>query len=1813
MGFFDKFTRTINEWEDLRFGDVGGQLGGAWRGLARAFGPQESDAALMAEGIDPDDMSIWDVAGRRVSGFAHSLGGVVGAAAEVPVLRQAFGLLEATYDEFVRRPVATLALVEADMLNGASSPFNADTWQRAYNTTNYVTPGQALTNLYITEAHTALGAVGLEPFDLEQMTEQEQRDFFRDYGGLAAALQDDPGKFDPRIRDGGRRQYYESPYLKTMSGTLDAGLVMVADPALVAIPATRAAVVSVTKRPLDAAAIQSGKLEAYLDRNSYRNLKDYVGQLATDPKGTSEQLRRRVLNNHYNGDLAAALLFDAAKFGPQYRQLGGKIDVFDTTFRALYGDEPAWRTLTTEAAAFADAIGSAKSAPHRMNAGSNYGLGDMQLDAQWDSIVDTKFEAWLDAIVSRRGRWGALHESSKFGLLTETSRTRPAGTPRLTATSQWRVGVHEWLRNRPAARLGHWARRSRMLLPSQRSGRMLDLNDRNSVGSFRATLGMSRLEQHELDSWVSAYARATTPEGRFSVYMAAENAAVGKAMSRYGLDERDLNNLMPVLNRFRSTNRGIFNRNRMFMSTSVQRAIERAKAEGKFARAEELAAQQADITRAVERGDLPGAFYTVPDPDGILTLVPEDSITTLGEPLMITQHADMVPMVDFNVLENALWWNTGGGSKGSLRERAGQGIYYAQDLSRALLDAANTVWKASAILRPGYVWRTLSDEVLRAYGVQGSARFYATAGTGTRNALANMRARGRLFREVMGRQFARRNATDQGTIKVQGGLVATGKGDSRTVPAGFSHNSLSAPGYDEAFAQGIIDSEDFFSRVEAHGTAGTLPEDLYTVFDAHRNGAITRREFRNTVINYVMRRENRGAFTNPSWQQALIEGVVRTAERTREEYIPRASAVDPFTGTHIEGLTDEVLRRDWRPFNARHVTQDGDGYYRVDDVYDFVVDHLDDLMHPDALLGAHVSADGRLALAVYRNVLGKGQDYKPTPDKRVKMPRMGKGELYQDSGTAMLEIETPGGSTRLRGGFMGDEGDRFRKQAGSRGPRDGVIDAITELEYARQNLFADRWEDVSSGAGRRYDEAWERAVNAQLANDPIAKQFLRGKSDREVMDWLFNSNEGRAYQAQMGDLWRAHYAERVLAIQMMVDTYVPVVPGRLAESKVLRAKAATGQATIKDFEALVPRHEMPLVHGASLDATLNRGPIMERVTRLMDKTWKWMSTVPHDKFVRYPFAAQRYDMHARELAQMQGFNDLRVNKLVHEDELRALEAEARSRALADVHQYMFFTNGGPDLARSARFLSPFGSSLSDSLLKHGIALRVNPERYWQIYKAWNAPEQAGLITDDDGNHLQMVDGEEVWFSEDPATGELERIENYEGSGRYITFRLPSWLAPDSFEGSKSIVRINKKIFQTALDLPTFGPLVGLPANQFALDHPEFAENRFVERFILPFGPTADAEHVLIPTNVRNQYRQFFQEDKDFAEAQMTAIFAADMTDYSLGLRPQPPTFEEAREKASDLRGLRWLATFMGVSPQFQSPYQPYVDYYRQLRLQESELRRQAVAEGRELGEVDSADELFLREMGPEYFRLTASVTRNVLGVPPTIQGEKARKRYQDLIERHPEIASLIIGAEGTGAFNQSVYEAQQLVESRTGSGEPLRVRLSPEESWEEVERRRGWVEYGKMMDLVQVYMNRLGVHSLDVEAAAPIRRARDAWLQSKALTFTPWGQLALSPWFRDFRTVDTSRMSQRLMSMREVIQDERLQGRDDIRGLIQYLQVRNQFKAYMAVNGFATVDSMEATPIRLEWERVVNAMKSQNLSFAALYDRWLHADNLQVD
>jgi len=194
-----------------------------------------------------------------------------------------------------------------------------------------------------------------------------------------------------------------------------------------------------------------------------------------------------------------------------------------------------------------------------------------------------------------------------------------------------------------------------------------------------------------------------------------------------------------------------------------------------------------------------------------------------------------------------------------------------------------------------------------------------------------------------------------------------------------------------------------------------------------------------------------------------------------------------------------------------------------------------------------------------------------------------------------------------------------------------------------------------------------------------------------------------------------------------------------------------------------------------------------------------------------------------------------------------------------------------------------------------------------------------------------------------------------------------------------------------------------------------------------------------------------------------------------------------------------------------------------------------------------------------------------------------------------------------------VYETQKVTALRPGSDTKLREVMSLDESVEALEKRRVWDQYSKMQDLLTANMADKGLLTLRGARAKDLRAIRDAFVADNKYWADPTtGRQVISPWYRDFTMVDHAAMDSRIEALWQIVQDPDLQKRDDIRGLIDYLTLRESTQQEMAAKGFKTLSSAKAGVLAERWRQGAFAIRERNAPFAALWNRWLSQDD-QLD
>lgn len=1740
----------------------------SWKGVTDAWHGITSNIASGGRGLAG---GLWNTVGglvhtdnaqfsKGLQGFLDFGKGALGVGSnlvslpfEAPLLKQGFGSAAYVQNELIKRPFGASALVAGNWAQNAMKgndydPWSLNTWKQAYNETERVSAGQA----FLYGMSRIPGATGVSPTN------------------LAVATTD--AIPDPSTAEG-QRYFHTDRNARLFSGAMDTALNVFADPTLVGGKLAVAGKLRYLSKPMTLAAVARGEDQAYLTSKARDNLFDFYRNQAKN----QDHALQTVFNKTPQGGTANGILFDASRIdNPELAH-----QTFNDALLAMWGDNTANDRLIQDGVPEMARSLMARKKAGRMGALMQNGdFNDPEVRAVADAHRETDMQSILNAAAQYRGIYGQA-----YGALVGQN------VPRLTFTSKWRVGMHQVFNGDPPAYFGDPAnptsmasafQAARFMLPSSTFTRIIDFNNPNQAHLLRANWESAKaLPAERVADLTSQYARASTPESRFRIFNDGENEVFNAVAAKHGFTPDDVQRVLPLVNRLRGGNRASFTNSRRFMPNDVRQVAQQLLDSGDEVGSHRASQMADEIESAAGRGEVPSSVIVNYDIDGNPIIMPEN-FDPAAHPLMQSQTQDMAAAMDWRVLHQALRWER--------RGPLGQKAYKVIDSATSLANAANSVFKVGVLLRLGTAWRAGSDEVLRTMSRFGAAPTLMASASGLVNATSRMYAGARTLAERVRQARTLRGVDTHDVVDAGVSDVAPEVDSLAQRTTHFDGSDVQAyPTYEAALADGTLSVPAYADAVKWHAAndPGSLHPDLAQMVQAHNDGLFSPEEFQNHIVEHALAQQGRDLYADPNWQRTFLDEVAaRHADRALGEDA-RPVVVDPFTGTSPEA-------QDSAAYSLKR-TYTVDPTDELGSLDRFLRANTDDLLKPGYVLHGVVSRSGKFRVGVAQAV-DRAAEVTPTGGARLKLSELAD---KLSPGAQGLVVRTDQGLKRIDSAFDGGGGARLRAQVSAAGAGKSWMDRVSDNNYATlQELTKNVWEDVNPTQSG-YANSWERAVNNQLGNDAVARQFMQGRTVDDVLQWMFHTKEGRAYHERMG-VWQGRAVEQVNTVKKMVDLYLPDVN---EHSAAMRRAALDSGATFNDHlvKVLPDIGDRPTIHGSALDMAAGM-TWNHRVNKLVAGFFRRFQDKPADFLARFPFVQESYNRHVEQLVRVAQAQATKEGKnFLPVDRVYRLQDIARERALADSQKYLYDATTNHDLTRLGRLVVPFGSAVFDSAQKWGTIFREKPWVPFNLWKAWTAPDRAGFVQDENGNHLRVVNGQDRWYSVNPKTGE-ETLQpaSYQPKQKMVLFQLPSWVQP-SAAGAKVTTAINKDTFNTFLSLPTAGPVVTIPASRFAMSHPEFADNRFVKNFVLPLGPQASISDQLLPGTLKTALGAFNAQDGDLASQQALAIYQTEMVQHALGQRPTVPTFQEVRNQANNLRAIRFLYQFMGLTPQFRTPYAPYVDAYRNMKAAEGQ-RRQADPNY----DVDTD---FYNQFGDEFSYLTSSVTRNRLGVPATIGGQKAYQRYQDLIDAHPDIASLIVGREGAGAFSQAVYENQLSQAVSPGSSDKMRQRMSLQESAEDAAVRVGWIKYGKLMDAVDANLAERGLVDINQHGAEDLKSARNKFLNNMMWwDQSPNGGRQLNPWYVDYNTRDSSKMIGRINSMEQVVTDPRLSGRDEFQGLAQYLQGRREMQQIMMQNGIHTLNSTKATDYRLMWQRYVTKLKTDNLSFASLHNRWLSGD-----
>lgn len=709
--------------------------------------------------------------------------------------------------------------------------------------------------------------------------------------------------------------------------------------------------------------------------------------------------------------------------------------------------------------------------------------------------------------------------------------------------------------------------------------------------------------------------------------------------------------------------------------------------------------------------------------------------------------------------------------------------------------------------------------------------------------------------------------------------------------------------------------------------------------------------------------------------------------------------------------------------------------------------------------------------------------------------------------------------------------------------------------------------------------AWERAVNLQLLQDPVALSLVRDGTGDGALRFL-RSPEGGLYRKNLGEAGRRDPAEHIRLIKAMVDQYIP---------ESMREQAAhNGKVASADFKA-VAEAERPLVHGEELRAaTKGNDGAFAFYDRLNEKWFQGLPRMTSDRLSWQPVYVRAHRMHYQELVDLHFATEQKLGRdatHISTDLQNKLMQQADKAARATMKEVLYQPSK-TNFAHAVRHISPFFSAYSDSMARWGGMVMENPDLIGKMAKIYNAPVAANLVTDRTGDKVSE-DGKN---SRGEFVGMNDRVLNFQINP--MTKNLPDPIKDMRINiGSMNVVTPGEPWWN-----PGFGPLVSIPADAMMRNFPETSS--FLN-WVNPYGTQSESFLGEVGRSITpNWIEDFaFDMDKDSQRYQdaLMASYRTQMVDYHKGERTKVPDWKEAEKDASMLLFLNVVAD--GVLPgktRQMDKYQFYIDAIQNLRKEDPA----------------NANDLFMSRYGQDFKEYAdaqmflAAGTKNGTGVPSTIDGVIQDDKFGDLIKAHPELGGFIVGdVARVDEFNQWALLNQK------ASGD--RTTVTAEDRIKQTAIGSGWDAFIKISQAIKADMIDRGLYSLNQKGGEDLAALKQQAILAIANKYPEWAN--------DYTTTDRDSVPKRIQALTEIVTDPRL-AKDptrtaDIQLMRAYLAKRQEFMGILAQRkaggGSDQLNTKNNQDVAHAWETYRGALSEKNLRFGEILDRYLSQDNLQ--
>lgn len=790
-------------------------------------------------------------------------------------------------------------------------------------------------------------------------------------------------------------------------------------------------------------------------------------------------------------------------------------------------------------------------------------------------------------------------------------------------------------------------------------------------------------------------------------------------------------------------------------------------------------------------------------------------------------------------------------------------------------------------------------------------------------------------------------------------------------------------------------------------------------------------------------------------------------------------------------------------------------------------------------------------------------------------------------GTGSFSITTTDGRVfELPDAFGGPLGDMYRKLASSGNSFQRLVERNSDM-YTRKleskGIQAIRPTDPG------YFDQWAQTLRQQFGNSAVAKKLAAGESLEDIAQWLRNSPQGRDLRKRLS-LSSAESTEYVTRIKGYLDQYLP-------ESSNLRGKM--DEITASDLRgAFTDPTELPVIHGHLLEETIFN-VATKNAKGVINTLFHFLGTLPEDTWARNPLYIHLYRKEAERRVGIMA--ELKGNKFSFEDQEKIMGI-AHKTAQRQMKEILFNIERRSNLAAALKFISPFFSAQENAYKTWFKLAAANPQIVNRGYQVWQAPNKAGLVTDQEGNPVapgETSGSDVIWV------GVPKGLRGIPGLGTLTQMGIPKQSLDIVFQGGLDVLynKGNPNVFS---DIFPVGPYVAIPVSEIVKRQPSLEETF---KWVLPYGAYKNAASGLTPAWFQKaQIAQAGQDDPQFARSYQLIWNTEQMKAKRNGRPPVPAS--EILKKTQDYWKLRVAANLiMPFAPRFESPYKFYLDKSREYK--------------RKFGY--EADSKFLEDY-PDFFEFTTSLSSNPTGVQYSINAVENVKKYGDVITKlksiDPKLIGLITNDPSGYQFSQAAYDYLYTKRVSPNSPDKFLESQDPGEAQKKNEANKGWIKYNKFSDFLDAALLERGLTSVQEAGAEDLALLKTAVInqlsvkrdaEGKPIINKKTGTFEPTAWALDYRDSDGAKTDRVISGLNALMEDKKFWPDNKDKPMWKsteiYLQFRQGIAEELSKRPVKSIDAKANKDIRIFYDGLVNKLKKDDpTGFAYLYDRFLSQD-----